>query len=98
MSKEKTYFEAEDLANFGKIGEWQEPMGKKFFDYYGEVMKEGALTVRLNGEDIGVTCFSLYGGLQVPGINLVLGTVFLNGGSHGIFAHETSTQKRKLHP
>ncbi len=46
MSKEKTYFEAADLANFGKITEWQEPMGKKFFDYYGEVMKEGALTER----------------------------------------------------
>ncbi|MFN0212705.1 MAG: arsenosugar biosynthesis-associated peroxidase-like protein [Saprospiraceae bacterium] len=46
MSKEKTYFEAEDLANFGKITEWQGPMGKKFFDYYGEVMKEGALTAR----------------------------------------------------
>jgi alkylhydroperoxidase/carboxymuconolactone decarboxylase family protein len=46
MSKEKTYFEPADLANFGKISEWQEPMGKKFFDYYGEVMKEGALTER----------------------------------------------------
>ena len=62
------------------------------------VVEEGALTVRLNGEDIGVTRFSLYGGLQVPGINLVLGTVFLDGGPHGIFAHETRTQKRKLHP
>jgi alkylhydroperoxidase/carboxymuconolactone decarboxylase family protein len=46
MSKEKIYFEPEDLANFGKVTEWQEPMGKKFFDYYGEVMKEGALTAR----------------------------------------------------
>ena len=46
MSKEKTYFEPADLANFGKISEWQGPMGKKFFDYYGEVMKEGALTAR----------------------------------------------------
>jgi alkylhydroperoxidase/carboxymuconolactone decarboxylase family protein len=46
MSKEKEYFEAADLANFSKISDWQEPMGKKFFDYYGEVMKEGALTAR----------------------------------------------------
>ncbi|HMQ50039.1 MAG TPA: arsenosugar biosynthesis-associated peroxidase-like protein [Saprospiraceae bacterium] len=46
MSKEKTYFEPADLANFGKISDWQEPMGKKFFDYYGEVMKEGALSER----------------------------------------------------
>ncbi|MEM0993856.1 MAG: arsenosugar biosynthesis-associated peroxidase-like protein [Bacteroidota bacterium] len=46
MSKEKNYFEAADLNNFGNITDWQEPMGKKFFDYYGEVMKEGALTER----------------------------------------------------
>ncbi|MEM1325917.1 MAG: arsenosugar biosynthesis-associated peroxidase-like protein [Bacteroidota bacterium] len=46
MSKEKKYFEPADLANFGNITEWQADMGKKFFDYYGEVMKEGALTER----------------------------------------------------
>ena len=42
----KTYFDPADLANFGKITEFQEAMGKKFFDYYNEVMKEGALTER----------------------------------------------------
>ena len=42
----KTYFDPADLANFGKITEFQESMGKKFFDYYNEVMKEGALTER----------------------------------------------------
>jgi alkylhydroperoxidase/carboxymuconolactone decarboxylase family protein len=46
MSKETTYFEPEDLANFGKISDWQVPMGTKFYDYYNEVMKEGALTER----------------------------------------------------
>ena len=47
MNKEtKHYFDPADLAKFGKITEFQEPMGKKFFDYYGEVMKEGALTER----------------------------------------------------
>ncbi|GJM34738.1 MAG: alkyl hydroperoxide reductase AhpD [Saprospiraceae bacterium] len=46
MSKDKTYFEPADLANFGKITDWQETLGNKFFDYYGEAMKEGALTVR----------------------------------------------------
>ena len=46
MSKEKQYFEPADLANFGKIGDWQGPLGKKFFDYYNESMKEGALTER----------------------------------------------------
>lgn len=47
MSKEKVYFEPADLANFGKIGEWQPELAKKFFDYYGEATgTEGALTVR----------------------------------------------------
>lgn len=43
---DKKYFDPEDLKKFGKITEFQEEMGKKFFDWYGEVFKEGALTVR----------------------------------------------------
>ncbi|MGK0363813.1 MAG: alkylhydroperoxidase/carboxymuconolactone decarboxylase family protein [Saprospiraceae bacterium] len=43
---DKTYFDPANLKDFGKITELQEPMGKKFFDYYGEVFKEGALTQR----------------------------------------------------
>lgn len=43
----KQYFEPEkDLAQFGKIGEWQPELAKKFFDYYGASMEEGALTKR----------------------------------------------------
>lgn len=42
----KQYFDPQDLKKFGKITEWQENLGEKFFDYYGEVFKEGALTVR----------------------------------------------------
>jgi len=42
----KSYFDPEDLKNFGNITEFQESMGKKFFDWYGEVFKEGALTAR----------------------------------------------------
>ena len=42
----KEYFNPSDLKKFGEIKEWQEEMGTKFFDYYGEVFKEGALTVR----------------------------------------------------
>ena len=42
----KTYFDPADLKKFGEITEFQKPMGDKFFDYYGEVMKEGALTER----------------------------------------------------
>ncbi len=42
----ETYYNREDLGKFGDITEFQEKMGKKFFDYYGEVMKAGALTKR----------------------------------------------------
>lgn len=40
------YYNAEDLAKFGNISEFQKAMGDKFFDWYGEVFKEGALTAR----------------------------------------------------
>jgi alkylhydroperoxidase/carboxymuconolactone decarboxylase family protein len=42
----KTYYNPDDLKKFGKIGEFQEELADKFFDYYGEVFKEGALTAR----------------------------------------------------
>ena len=42
----KTYYNPDDLKKFGKIGEFQENLAKKFFDYYGDVFKEGALTAR----------------------------------------------------
>jgi len=42
----KHYFDPEDLKKFGNIGDWQKPMADKFFAWYGEVMKEGALTER----------------------------------------------------
>ncbi len=41
-----TYYNPEDLKKFGKISEFQPELGKKFFDYYGSVFKEGALTAR----------------------------------------------------
>jgi alkylhydroperoxidase/carboxymuconolactone decarboxylase family protein len=41
-----SYYNSADLAKFGNISEWQPEMGRKFFDYYGEVFKEGALTER----------------------------------------------------
>jgi len=40
------YYKPEDLKKFGNIGEFQKPLADKFFDYYGEVFKEGALTER----------------------------------------------------
>ncbi|UJP63704.1 arsenosugar biosynthesis-associated peroxidase-like protein [Mongoliitalea daihaiensis] len=42
----KTYYNPEDLKKFGKIGDFQKEMADKFFAYYGEVFKEGALTAR----------------------------------------------------
>jgi alkylhydroperoxidase/carboxymuconolactone decarboxylase family protein len=42
----KTYYNPDDLKKFGKIGDFQKEMADKFFDYYGEVFKEGALTAR----------------------------------------------------
>ncbi|MFK7786683.1 MAG: arsenosugar biosynthesis-associated peroxidase-like protein [Crocinitomicaceae bacterium] len=42
----KTYYNPEDLKKFGKISEFQPELGKKFFDYYGAVFQEGALTAR----------------------------------------------------
>lgn len=41
-----SYFKPEDLKKFPDITEFQEAMGKKFFDWYGEVFEEGALTKR----------------------------------------------------
>jgi alkylhydroperoxidase/carboxymuconolactone decarboxylase family protein len=40
------YYEAADLAKFGKITDFQKEMGEKFFAWYGEVYKDGALSAR----------------------------------------------------
>ena len=40
---QKTYYDPADLKKFGKISEWNEELGSKFFDYYNSVFKEGAL-------------------------------------------------------
>ncbi len=41
-----TYYDPKDLKKFGNIVEFQKEMGEKFFDYYGTVFKEGALSAR----------------------------------------------------
>lgn len=41
-----TYYDPADLAKFGHIGEHAPALGKKFFDWYGAVFAEGALTAR----------------------------------------------------
>lgn len=43
---EDTYYNPADLPKFGNIKEFQPELAKKFFDWYGEVFKEGALTAR----------------------------------------------------
>ncbi|MEX2601865.1 MAG: arsenosugar biosynthesis-associated peroxidase-like protein [Balneolaceae bacterium] len=42
----KTYYNPEDLKKFEEVGEFQPELAKKFFDYYGSVFEEGALTAR----------------------------------------------------
>lgn len=42
----KTYYDPEDLKKFGKIKEFQPELGQKFFEYYGDVFQDGALTKR----------------------------------------------------
>ena len=40
------YYDPQHLVDFGKIAEGQAELGKKFFDYYGSVFADGALTAR----------------------------------------------------
>jgi alkylhydroperoxidase/carboxymuconolactone decarboxylase family protein len=42
----ETYYNREDLKKFGNVADFQEELAEKFFDYYGEVFEEGALSVR----------------------------------------------------
>jgi len=42
----KPYYVEEDLKKFGDITDFQPELGEKFFEYYGEVFKDGALTAR----------------------------------------------------
>jgi alkylhydroperoxidase/carboxymuconolactone decarboxylase family protein len=46
MTMDKNYYNPEDLKKFGSVTDFQEELGKKFFDYYGAVFEEGALTAR----------------------------------------------------
>lgn len=42
----KNYYDPADLRKFGDISDWNEELGKKFFEYYNEVFAEGALSAR----------------------------------------------------
>jgi alkylhydroperoxidase/carboxymuconolactone decarboxylase family protein len=43
---EKTYYNPEDLKKFGDIGDFQKELADKFFDYYGTVFADSALSAR----------------------------------------------------
>ena len=40
------YYDSMDLGKFAKIGDLQKPLADKFFSWYGEVFKDGALSAR----------------------------------------------------
>ncbi|MEM7036687.1 MAG: arsenosugar biosynthesis-associated peroxidase-like protein [Bacteroidota bacterium] len=42
----ETYYDPDDLKKFGDIKDWEPDLAKKFFDWYGAVFEEGALTAR----------------------------------------------------
>lgn len=42
----ETYYKQDDLTKFGQISEGAPKLAAKFFDWYGEVFKEGALSER----------------------------------------------------
>jgi 4-carboxymuconolactone decarboxylase len=41
-----SYYDQRHLADFGRIAEGSPELGKKFFDYYGAVFADGALSAR----------------------------------------------------
>jgi len=41
-----SYYNSKDLGKFGSISNWSEKLGKKFFEWYGAVFEDGALTAR----------------------------------------------------
>jgi len=43
---DKSYYDPKDLKKFGQIAEFEPKLAEKFFDWYGAVFEEGALTQR----------------------------------------------------
>jgi alkylhydroperoxidase/carboxymuconolactone decarboxylase family protein len=46
MPDRDSYYHQHDLARFGEIGRGAPELAKKFFDWYGAVFAEGALSAR----------------------------------------------------
>jgi alkylhydroperoxidase/carboxymuconolactone decarboxylase family protein len=43
---DKSYYDPKDLKKFANIAEFEPKLAAKFFDWYNDVFKEGALTER----------------------------------------------------
>lgn len=43
---DKSYYNPDDLKKFGDIGEFQKELADKFFDYYGTVFADSALSAK----------------------------------------------------
>lgn len=43
---EKTYYNPDDLKKFGNVGDYQKELADKFFDYYGAVFADSALSAK----------------------------------------------------
>ncbi|TVQ65701.1 MAG: 4-carboxymuconolactone decarboxylase [Balneolaceae bacterium] len=43
---DKTYYNPDDLKKFGNVGDFQKELADKFFDYYGAVFSDSALTAK----------------------------------------------------
>ena len=43
---QETYYDPKDLRKFGKISEWNQELGDKFFEYYNKVFEAGTLSPR----------------------------------------------------
>lgn len=43
---QKTYYDPADLRKFGDIKDFEPKLAEKFFDWYGDVFQDGALSAR----------------------------------------------------
>lgn len=57
-----TYYNPEDLAQFGNMGEDAPEMWEKFMAYYGKVFEDGALTAR----EKSLIAFAVAHAIQCP--------------------------------
>jgi len=46
VSDHQHYYDPDDLGRFGEIGDHAPELAKKFFEWYGAVFEDGALTAR----------------------------------------------------